>query len=42
MVLIDWEQVAYPYLDELTPPLDAVIQRAKSQGRHHRPCATAR
>src|SRR5712672_57169 len=31
MVLLDWESVAYPYLDELTPTLDAVIQRAKSQ-----------
>jgi imidazolonepropionase-like amidohydrolase len=27
MVLIDWDQVAYPYLDELTPTLDAVVQR---------------
>ena len=31
MVLIDWESVAYPYLDPLTPTLDAVMQRAKSQ-----------
>jgi 5-methylthioadenosine/S-adenosylhomocysteine deaminase len=31
MVLIDWSQVAYPYLDEETPLLDAVIQRAKSE-----------
>src|SRR2546422_10169877 len=31
MVLIDWESVAWPYLDELTPTLDAVIQRAKQQ-----------
>jgi cytosine/adenosine deaminase-related metal-dependent hydrolase len=31
MVLIDWDSVAYPYLDELTPTLDAVVQRAKSQ-----------
>jgi cytosine/adenosine deaminase-related metal-dependent hydrolase len=31
MVLIDWESVAYPYLDELTPTLDAVVQRAKNQ-----------
>src|SRR6516164_2886345 len=30
MVLIDWDKVAYPYLDELTPTLDAVIQRAKN------------
>jgi len=31
MVLIDWDSVAYPYLDALTPTLDAVIQRARSQ-----------
>jgi urease alpha subunit len=31
MVLIDWDSVAYPYLDDLTPTLDAVIQRAKNQ-----------
>lgn len=28
--LIDWDSVAYPFLDEETPTLDAVIQRAKS------------
>ncbi|WP_431269947.1 amidohydrolase family protein [Dankookia sp. P2] len=28
--LIDWDSLAYPYLDELTPTLDAVIQRAKA------------
>lgn len=28
--LIDYASVAYPYLDELTPTLDAVIQRAKA------------
>jgi cytosine/adenosine deaminase-related metal-dependent hydrolase len=28
--LIDWDAVAYPYLDPLTPTLDAVIQRAKA------------
>ncbi len=28
--LIDWDSVAYPYLDEETPMLDAVIQRAKA------------
>src|SRR5690349_13723266 len=32
MVLIDWDSVAYPYLDEETPLLDAVIQRAKAEG----------
>ena len=30
--LLDWEQIAYPYLDEETPLLDAVVQRAKSSG----------
>lgn len=29
--LIDWGQVSYPYLDPLTPALDAVIQRAKTE-----------
>ncbi|MDN3566820.1 amidohydrolase family protein [Paeniroseomonas aquatica] len=28
--LVDWDGIAYPYLDPLTPLLDAVIQRAKS------------
>jgi cytosine/adenosine deaminase-related metal-dependent hydrolase len=32
LVMIDWNQVAYPYLDVETPTLDAVIQRAKSKG----------
>jgi 5-methylthioadenosine/S-adenosylhomocysteine deaminase len=32
LVLIDWKQVAYPYLDVETPLLDAVIQRAKAEG----------
>jgi len=30
LVLIDWNRIAYPYLDEETPLLDAVIQRAKA------------
>ena len=30
LVLLDWEKISYPYLDELTPVLDAVIQRAKT------------
>jgi 5-methylthioadenosine/S-adenosylhomocysteine deaminase len=30
MILIDWNSVAYPYLDVETPVLDAVIQRAKA------------
>jgi 5-methylthioadenosine/S-adenosylhomocysteine deaminase len=32
MVLLDWSQISYPYLDEETPLLDAVIQRAKAEG----------
>lgn len=32
MVLIDWRQIAYPYLDPETKVLDAVLQRAKSAG----------
>ncbi len=32
LVLIDWRQIAYPYLDAETPLLDAVIQRAKTGG----------
>jgi 5-methylthioadenosine/S-adenosylhomocysteine deaminase len=31
MVLLDWDSISYPYLDELTPTLDAVVQRAKQQ-----------
>jgi cytosine/adenosine deaminase-related metal-dependent hydrolase len=30
--LIDWYQISYPYLDEEMPMLDAVIQRAKTNG----------
>ncbi|MFX5734441.1 hypothetical protein ABTE21_20385, partial [Acinetobacter baumannii] len=30
--LIDWNQIAFPYLDEDTPLIDAVIQRAKTEG----------
>jgi cytosine/adenosine deaminase-related metal-dependent hydrolase len=32
LVLIDWDKVAYPYLDPETPVLDAVVQRARSDG----------
>jgi 5-methylthioadenosine/S-adenosylhomocysteine deaminase len=32
MVLIDWDQISYPYLDGETPLLDAVLQRAKTNG----------
>jgi cytosine/adenosine deaminase-related metal-dependent hydrolase len=34
MVLIDWRQVSWPYLDAETPLLDAVLQRAKNSGVH--------
>jgi cytosine/adenosine deaminase-related metal-dependent hydrolase len=32
LVLIDWDKLAYPYLDPVTSVLDAVVQRAKSDG----------
>ena len=32
LVLIDWNQIAWPYLDQDTPLIDAVIQRAKTEG----------
>ncbi len=32
MVLLDWQQIAFPYLDADTPLLDAVMQRAKTGG----------
>jgi cytosine/adenosine deaminase-related metal-dependent hydrolase len=32
MVLIDWHQISYPYLDTEMPVLDAVLQRAKTEG----------
>jgi cytosine/adenosine deaminase-related metal-dependent hydrolase len=32
LVLLDWKQISFPYLDEETPLLDAVIQRAKVEG----------
>ena len=32
LLLIDWHQISYPYLDVETPLLDAVIQRAKTGG----------
>jgi len=31
LVLIDWDKLAYPYLDPETSVLDAIIQRAKSE-----------
>ena len=38
MVLIDWRQISYPYLDEAMPLLDAVLQRAKTTGVHSTIC----
>ena len=32
MVLLDWKQISYPYLDADMPVLDAVLQRAKTEG----------
>ena len=32
MVLMDWRQISYPYLDQETPLLDAVLLRAKTEG----------
>jgi 5-methylthioadenosine/S-adenosylhomocysteine deaminase len=32
MVMIDWQQISYPYLDQETPLLDAVLLRAKTSG----------
>lgn len=30
--LVDYDRIAFPYLDPATPLLDAVVQRAKSEG----------
>jgi cytosine/adenosine deaminase-related metal-dependent hydrolase len=30
LVLLDWEEIAHPYLDAETPLVDAIVQRAKS------------
>ena len=32
MVLVDWHKISYPYLDEETPLLDALIHRTKVDG----------
>jgi cytosine/adenosine deaminase-related metal-dependent hydrolase len=32
LVLLDWKQIAWPYLDPETSLLDAVVQRGKAQG----------
>ncbi len=39
LVLLDWDQISYPYLDEETPTLDAVIQRARTEGVRTVMCA---
>lgn len=35
LVLIDWAQVAYPFLDEEVPVVDAIIHRARSAHIRH-------
>jgi 5-methylthioadenosine/S-adenosylhomocysteine deaminase len=32
MVLMNWRQIAYPYRDQGTPVVDAIVQRAKTSG----------
>jgi 5-methylthioadenosine/S-adenosylhomocysteine deaminase len=32
LVLVNWQQIAYPYLDETVPVVDAVVHRAKTSG----------
>jgi cytosine/adenosine deaminase-related metal-dependent hydrolase len=32
VVLMNWRQIAYPYLDQDTPVVDAVVHRAKTSG----------
>ncbi|MEM9428470.1 MAG: amidohydrolase family protein [Pseudomonadota bacterium] len=39
MVLIDWDKLAYPYLDPDYPVLDAVLQRAKTDAVDMTMCA---
>jgi len=39
MVLIDWNEISYPYLDPETKLLDAVIQRAKASAVRATICA---
>src|ERR1700751_2589418 len=34
LVLIDWDKIAYPYLDPETPILDAVLQRGRTDAVH--------
>ena len=39
LVLLDWEQISYPYLDKAMPLLDAVLARAKTGGVRTVMCA---
>lgn len=39
LVAIDWQQVAYPFLDPDTSVIDAVVQRAKTTGVRFTMCA---
>ncbi len=39
MVLMDWRQISYPYLDTAIPLLDAVLLRAKTEGVRSVICA---
>jgi 5-methylthioadenosine/S-adenosylhomocysteine deaminase len=39
LVLLDWKQISYPYLDTEMPLLDAVILRAKTEGVKMTMCA---
>jgi 5-methylthioadenosine/S-adenosylhomocysteine deaminase len=32
LVLVNWQQIAYPYLDETAPVVDAIVHRAKTSG----------
>jgi len=32
IVLLDWRHIAYPYLDSDVPVVDAIVQRARTQG----------
>jgi 5-methylthioadenosine/S-adenosylhomocysteine deaminase len=32
LVLVNWQQIAYPYLDKTVPVVDAVVHRAKTSG----------
>jgi 5-methylthioadenosine/S-adenosylhomocysteine deaminase len=32
LVMLDWREISYPYLDPETPVLDAIIQRTKARG----------